>query len=694
MAGWFAGGLVVMARLYVAHLRFRPSPRKVPKVAPPTAQTTPLTSGITISDGDPAVRPQDDLFGHVNGGWLQRTEIPDDRARYGSFVVLAETAEAQLRAIIEAAAAKESEPGTPARKVGDLFASFCNEGQVNALGPEPLQADLAAVRSVSDVRELQRTIGSLQRKGSGGAIALFVSTDHRDSTRYVPYVEQSGLGLPNESYYRDEANEGVRSAYVAHVGSMLALAGWVDAAAARDVAGRVMALETRLAAAHWDNVRTRDAVATYTLVGREGLQDMAPGLDWTVWLEGLDAPSSTLDQVVVREPDYLVGLAAALEQVDLADWRHWLAWHLVHDTAPYLSAPFVDENFDFYGRTLSGTPEPRERWKRGVALVEGVLGEAAGQLYVEQHFSPQAKQRMVQLVENVVEAYRRRIADLDWMGPETKARAADKLARFTPKIGYPDTWRDYSALEISADDLVGNVRAAASYELDRDLAKLGAPVDRGEWFMTPQTVNAYYNPGLNEVVFPAAILHPPFFDVDADDAANYGGIGAVIGHEIGHGFDDQGSRYDGDGNLEQWWTDEDRSRFEERAKALVEQYSAFELRELPGQQVNGALTVGENIGDLGGVTIAFAAYQIASEGTDPPMLDGLSGPQRFFAGWAQCWRLKVRDAEALRLLAIDPHSPAEFRANVVRNVDGFYDAYDVRESDALWLDPQQRVRIW
>ena len=420
MAGWFAGGLVVMARLYVACLRSRRSPRKVPKVAPPTAQTTSLTSGITISDGDPAVRPQDDLFGHVNGGWLQRTEIPDDRARYGSFVVLAETAEAQLRAIIEAAAATESEPGTPARKVGDLFAGFCNEAHVNALGAEPLLADLEAVRSVTDVRELQRTIGSLQRKGSGAAIALFVSTDHRDSTRYVPYLEQSGLGLPNESYYRDEANEGVRSAYVEHVGSMLALAGWVEAAQAPDVARRVMALETRLAAAHWDNVRTRDAVATYTLVGREGLQDMAPGLDWTAWLEGLGAPSNTLDQVVVREPDYLVGLAEALEQVDLADWRHWLAWHLVHDTAPYLSAPFVDENFDFYGRTLSGTPQPRERWKRGVALVEGLLGEAAGQLYVEQHFSPQAKQRMVQLVENVVEAYRRRIADLDWMGPETK----------------------------------------------------------------------------------------------------------------------------------------------------------------------------------------------------------------------------------------------------------------------------------
>ena len=659
-----------------------------------TAQPTSLTSGISVSDADSAVRPQDDLFGHVNGGWLQRTEIPADHARYGSFVMLAETAEAQLRAIIETAAATQNEVGTPARKVGDLFASFCDEARVDAFGRDPLVDDLAAVQAITDVRELQRTMGSLQRRGSGGAIALFVSTDHRESTRYIPYFEQSGLGLPNESYYRDQAHDGVRSAYVDHVGAMLALAGWVDAAQAPDVARRVMALETRLAASHWDNVRTRDAVATYTKVDRAGLQEMAPGLDWSAWLEGLGAPPSTLDEVVVREPDYLTGLAEALEQVDLADWRHWLAWHLVHDTAPYLAAAFVDENFDFYGRTLSGTPQPRERWKRGVALVERVLGEAAGQLYVEQHFSPAAKQRTVQLVENVVEAYRRRIANLDWMGPETKLRAADKLARFTPKIGYPDTWRDYSALDISADDLVGNVRSAASFELDRELAKLGAPVDRGEWFMTPQTVNAYYNPGLNEIVFPAAILHPPFFDVTADDAANYGGIGAVIGHEIGHGFDDQGSRYDGDGNLEQWWTDEDRQRFDERAQALVEQYSAFEPRELPGRQVNGALTVGENIGDLGGVTIAYEAYQIAIEGTEPPVLDGLSGPQRFFVGWAQCWRLKARDAEALRLLTIDPHSPAEFRANVVRNVDGFYDAYDVSEGDALWLDPQQRVRIW
>ncbi len=456
----------------------------------------------------------------------------------------------------------------------------------------------------------------------------------------------------------------------------------------------MMALETRIAAAHWDNVRTRDAVATYTKVDRAGLGELSPGIDWSAWLAGLQAPATLLDDVVVRQPDFLTGLGEALTGVDVGDWQHWLAWNLVHDSAAFLSAAFVEENFDFYGRTLSGTPQPRERWKRGVSLVQGVLGEVAGQLYVERHFPPAAKARMVELVAHVVEAYRRRIAALDWMSPKTKQRAAEKLGMFTPKIGYPETWRDYSALEISADDLLGNVRAASIFEWNRDLAKLGGPVDRGEWFMNPQTVNAYYNPGMNEIVFPAAILQPPFFDVDADDAANYGGIGAVIGHEIGHGFDDQGSRYDGHGNLEQWWTDDDRARFDERARALVDQYSAFEPSEAPGSHVNGELTVGENIGDLGGITIAYEAYQISLNGAEAPVIDGLTGPQRFFAGWAQCWRLKVRTEEAKRLIAIDPHSPAEFRANVVRNVDAFYEAFGVTQGDGLWLPEDERVRIW
>ncbi len=652
------------------------------------------SSGIDLSDADLDVRPQDDLFRHVNGGWLARTEIPPHLARYGSFVVLAERSEAQLRAIVEESAAADAPAGTAARKVGDLFTSFMDEERVEQLGTAPLADDLAAVRAVADPSALLRLLGSLQRSGCGGAVALFVNTDDRDSSRYVPYLEQSGLGLPDESYYREEVHAGLRESYERHVAAMLGLAGWAQGDDAAAAARAVMALETRIAAAHWDNVRTRDAVATYTKVDRAGLEQLSPGLDWTAWLDGLQAPATLLDDVVVREPDFLTGLGEALTGVAVTDWQHWLAWNLVHDSAPFLPAAFVEENFDFYGRTLSGTPQPRERWKRGVALVQGVLGEVAGQLYVERHFPPAAKARMVELVANVVEAYRRRIADLDWMGPQTKERAADKLGRFTPKIGYPDTWRDYSALEISADDLLGNVRAASVFEWERDLAKLGGPVDRGEWFMTPQTVNAYYNPGMNEIVFPAAILQPPFFDVDADDAANYGGIGAVIGHEIGHGFDDQGSRYDGFGNLEQWWTDDDRARFDERAKALVEQYSGFEPSEAPGTHVNGELTVGENIGDLGGITIAYEAYRIHLDGAEPPVIDGLTGPQRFFAGWAQCWRLKVRTEEAKRLIAIDPHSPAEFRANVVRNVDAFYEAFGVAQGDGLWLPEGERVRIW
>jgi len=384
----------------------------------------------------------------------------------------------------------------------------------------------------------------------------------------------------------------------------------------------------------------------------------------------------------------------ALEDVDLDDWKLWLGWQVVNATAPYLSSDFVARDFDFYGRTLTGAPVQRERWKRGVGLVERSLGEAAGELYVERHFPPAAKAEMERLVGNLVEAYRRSISGLEWMSPETRQRALAKLDRFTPKIGYPDTWRDYTALEIDRSDLVGNVRAASAFEVDWDLGKIGRPVDRTEWFMTPQTVNAYYSPGMNDIVFPAAILQPPFFDPEADEAVNYGGIGSVIGHEIGHGFDDQGSRYDGDGNLVDWWTDEDRTRFDERAQALIAQYSGFEPRDLPGRTVNGALTVGENIGDLGGVGIAYQAYRIALGDDEPPVVDGLIGAQRFFMGWAQCWMSVARETEAIRRLSIDPHSPPEFRANVVRNLDEFYAAFGVGEGDALWLAPAARVRIW
>ena len=507
---------------------------------------------------DREVRPQDDLFGYVNGGWVARTQIPSDRALHGTFRILADDAEQHLRAIVEEAAAADAEPGTPTRKVGDLYAAFMDVDRVRELGLAPVRGDLDAALAVPTTSDLMRQLGRLQRRGVQGAVELYVMTDKRNSTRYLPYLEQSGLGLPDESYYREESFAAIRQEYVAHIGRMLSLAG-IDADGAPE---RIMALETRLASAHWDRVRSRDAVATYTLLDRDGLQELAPGLDWAAWLEGVGAPASVLDEVVVRQPDFLAALAQALDAVPIGDWGLWLAWRVLSGSAPYLGDDVADESFAFYGRTLTGAPEQKERWKRGIDTVESALGEAVGQLYVERHFPPEAKERMTTLVANLVEAYRRNIDQLDWMSAETKVRAEEKLARFMPKIGYPDQWRDYSSLQVDRDDLLGSVRAGAAFETDRELGKLGGPVDRTEWHMTPQTVNAYYNPGMNEIVFPAGILQPPFFDLEAEDSVNYGAIGAVIGHEIGHGFDDQGSRYDGEGNLSDWWTEQDRERFD------------------------------------------------------------------------------------------------------------------------------------
>jgi putative endopeptidase len=650
-----------------------------------------VKSGIDQAAIDPDVRPQDDLFAHVNGRWLATTTIPQDRGRYGTFDVLRETAEEHVRAIIEEVAAGAPQPGTVAAKVGDLYASFMDEQAVEALGVSPLADDLARVAAVADAGDVVALSGALGRSGVTGGVIAFVNTDDRDPSRYVVYLEQAGLGLPDESYYREDAHADKRTAYVAHVGRMLALAGWPDPEGA---AQRVMALETRLAAGHWDKVTNRDPVKTYTLVDLAGLAEMGPGIDWVRYLDGLGAGPGAFEAVVVRQPDHVHSLAAALAEEPVEVWRDWLAWHVIHTHAPYLSLAVVEENFDFYGRTLSGVPEMRERWKRGVSLVEEALGEAVGQLYVERHFPPHAKERMVELVDNLVEAFRRSLSQVPWMGDDTRREALAKLGQFHPKIGYPDRWRDYSALEIVPGDLLGNVRRAVAFEVDRQLAKLGGPVDRDEWFMTPQTVNAYYNPGLNEIVFPAAILQPPFFDVEADDAVNYGGIGAVIGHEVGHGFDDQGSQFDGTGTLRNWWTDEDRAAFQALADALIAQFDQLETRDAPGHKVNGALTVGENIGDLGGLTIGCAAYRISLRDEPAPELDGRTGEQRFFLGWAQVWRGLARRAEAERLLALDPHSPMDLRANAARNLTEFHEAFGVREGDGMWVAPQDRVRIF
>ncbi|WP_432514167.1 M13 family metallopeptidase [Kineococcus sp. SYSU DK001] len=648
------------------------------------------------SDLDPSVRPQDDLFRHVNGRWLATTEIPDDRAVDGAFIRLRDQSEAECRAIVEAAAAAaasgEAPTGSVRQKIGDLFASFMDTDRVEALGATPLDPELAAVDAVTDHAGLVRLLGTFERSGVGGPFAYWVDTDNAKSDEYVVYVTQAGLGLPDESYYREEQYAEVRDAYRAHVERILTLGRRPDPAGA---AQRVLDLETALAAHHWDRVRNRDANATYNKVDRAGLDALLPGIDLSQWLDAAQLPASAFAQVVVRQPGYLTGMAEVLLATPVETWRDWLGWRVLHQAAAFLSADFVEENFAFYGTRLTGAPQLRERWKRGVGLVEGSLGEALGELYVGEHFPPAAKERMEQLVANLVEAYRQDIEALDWMTRETKDRALEKLSRFTPKIGHPDRWRDYSALTIDRSDLLGNVRRAFAFEVDRELAKLGAPVDRDEWFMTPQTVNAYYNPGMNEIVFPAAILRPPFFSLDADDAENYGGIGAVIGHEIGHGFDDQGSKYDGLGNLNDWWTDADRAEFGKRTQALIDQYDALEPPETPGKHVNGALTVGENIGDLGGLTIAHKAYEIALGGEPAPVVDGLTGSQRLFFGWARVWCGKVRPAEVERRLAIDPHSPPEFRCNaVVRNLSEFHEAFGTTEGDGLWLDPAERVRIW
>jgi len=595
-----------------------------------------------------------------------------------------------VREIIEQA--QNAPVGTLEKKVGDLYASFMDHDRIEALGAAPLAPLLAEVDAVTDVDALLATIGRLERRGAPGFVQLFVDNDPGDPERYLVFVEQGGLGLPDEAYYREEKHAETLAAYRAHVERMLTLAGLDDAAGRAE---RVVALETAIAAHHWDTVRNRDAQATYNLATFDDWAARATGVDLAIWRDGYGIPAETLAEVVLRQPDVTDGIAAELTGRGLDEWRDWLRYAIVRSMAPYLSSAFVDESFTFFGRTLTGAPELRARWKRGVALVERAMGEAVGATYVERHFKPEAKEAMDDLVANLVEAYRRSIETLEWMTPATRERALEKLHKFTPKIGYPDKWRDYSSLEISADDLLANVQAAGEFEFQRELKKIGSPIDRDEWFMTPQTVNAYYNPGFNEIVFPAAILQFPFFDEDRDAAANYGAIGAVIGHEIGHGFDDQGSRFDGDGRLHDWWTEEDRTAFEARTASLIAQYDALEPTETPGHHVNGALTIGENIGDLGGLGIAWKAYLLSLDGAEPPVIDGLMAAQRFFLSWAQAWQIAIRPEEALRLLSIDPHSPNEFRCNqIVRTLDPFYDAFDVSPDDALWLEPDARGAIW
>lgn len=648
-------------------------------------------SGLALEELSAEIRPQDDLFRYVNGSWLDRTEIPEDKARWGSFHLIAEQAEKDVHAIVEES--QQAEPGTEARKIGDLYTSFMDTERIDAQGAAPLADVLARVDAVADIPGFLRTIGEFEREGIAALIHLYIEPDPGNPERYVPFFIQGGLSLPDESYYRLDNFQETRIAFRAHVQRILELAGVAEAEASAD---RIVAIETEIATHHWDNVASRDAVKTYNLKTWDEVQALV-GVDLTPWREGAASDhADAFAEINVYQPSFFEGLGALLVEDRLDDWKAWLRFTVVHSAAPFLSDEFVAENFGFYGTQLTGVPVNRERWKRGVSLTEAAMGEAIGRVYVERHFPPASKVAMDELVANLIEAYRQSISGLEWMTPETRERALAKLDAFTPKIGYPVKWKDYSALEIDAEDLVGNVRRAHVWEHDRQLVKVGQPIDRDEWFMTPQTVNAYYNPLMNEIVFPAAILQYPFFDAERDAAANYGGIGAVIGHEIGHGFDDQGSRFDGDGSLRDWWTDDDRAAFEERTKNLIAQFDALVPQGLaPENTVNGALTIGENIGDLGGLGIAIRAYALSLGDAEAPELDGFTGIQRLLLSWGQIWQQKGRDAETIRLLTIDPHSPNEFRCNqIVRNVDAFYDAFGVTPSDALWLDEDQRVTIW
>ncbi|HMO10389.1 MAG TPA: M13-type metalloendopeptidase, partial [Actinotalea sp.] len=655
-----------------------------------------MRSGIDLTDLDLSVRPQDDLYRHVNGRWLTEHEIPADRASDGAFRALHDQAEEQVRAIIEelgAAAVGEAGLDPNAARVGTLYASFMDTDTVEGLALTPIADELASIDAAGTHSELAHLLGTLQASGGGSAAGFYVDNDAKDPERYAVHLYQAGIGLPDEAYYREEQYAAILTAYRPHVARMLRLSGLEEDAAVA-AAEAVVAFEAALAGHHWDVVKDRDVQATYNPMTFAELAE-ASAFDWAAWAQGLDAPAGALDRMVVREPDFAVGLGQVWQAAAPATIRAWLRYHLISNRAPHLHDEGGQANFDFYGRTLTGAQQVRDRWKRGVTLVENALGEAVGQGYVARHFPPTHKERMVELVSNLVEAYRRSISTLDWMSADTRAKALAKLDAFTPKIGYPDRWKSYDGLEIRADDLVGNVRRSRVHENRRELAKIGKPLDRDEWFLTPQTVNAYYNPGMNEIVFPAAILQPPFFDAEADDAANYGGIGAVIGHEIGHGFDDQGSRFDGTGALHDWGTEQDRAEFETRTRALIDQYSAFSPAQLGGSHhVNGALTIGENIGDLGGLGIALEAYELALGRplADAPVIDGYTGTQRVLLSWARVWREKRRDEAMVQQLATDPHSPNEFRCNgVVRNVDAFAAECDVRPGDGLWLEPEERV---
>lgn len=647
-------------------------------------------SGVIVENMDTTVDPGDDFNAYVNGGWMANAEIAPDRASNTVGLEVHEEATDNVRTIIEESAEGDFAKGTAEQKVGDLYASYMDMDTRNALGVKPLESEFEKINSLEDYTDLAVYFAEVNKLGVGVPFVLGQYVDFKEPNTYMMYTFQSGLGLPDREYYFDESARGeeIREKYVAHVEKMFDLAGLNNG---KQAAEAIMALETRLASEQMLKEDTRDMVALYNKIPLAELPELMPDFAWDAYLKA--AQIDFIDGLVVTQLDYTRALNDIITSTPMETWKTYLHWKVLNDAAGLLNEELDNQNFDFYSRILNGVEQQLPMWKRGVSLVNGNLGEVVGKVYVSRHFPPQAKERMMELVDNLVLAYEQSIRDLDWMGEETRAQALDKLSKFTPKIGYPDEWKDYSSLTIEPDDLVGNMRRSALFVYQHNIDRQGGPVDRGEWQMTPQTVNAYYNPPLNEIVFPAAILQPPFFDLNADDAVNYGAIGAVIGHEIGHGFDDSGSTFDGDGVLRNWWTDEDRAEFEARTARLVEQYSQFKPFE--DLAVNGEFTLGENIGDLGGLAIALKAYHLSLDGAEAPVLDGFTGDQRVFIGYAQGWR-GIQRPEALReQINTDPHSPRQYRVNgVVRNIPEFYEAFEVSEEDALYLPPEERVKIW
>lgn len=649
-----------------------------------------LTSGINKKNMDVKVKPGDNFANYVNGTWLKSMKIPSDKASIGAFDMLYDQSQKDVKMIIEEAAKTSASEDSDEQKIGDCFSSFMNRKDRDAKGVTPIQQELKAINAIANYNDLAAFFGTANRTGINIPFSISVYTDFKDPTKHILITWQGGLGLPEKEYYSstDAKMIDIRKKYVAHIEKMLQLS---EIENPSESAAKIMALETLIAAVHMKKEDTRDMMKLYNKYNITDLKTLMPDFNWTAMLT--KASIEKEKNIVVTQVDYLKSLNGIIKNTPIETWKNYLKWGLINKSASLLTKVLDNQNFEFYNKTLYGTEKPEEDWKRGVNTVNGSLGEVVGKVYVEKHFSPEAKERMVTMVKNLLKAYAESIKKLDWMSAKTKKQALDKVDKFMIKIGYPDKWKDYSALKISKNDLYGNTQRATEFEYKRNLDKLGKPVDRSEWGMNPQTVNAYYNPSLNEIVFPAAILKPPFFDLGADDAVNYGAIGAVIGHEIGHGFDDQGSTFDGNGVLNNWWTEADLKAFKAKTNALVAQYNAF--KAFPDLNVNGAFTLGENIGDLGGLSIAIKAYKTTLNGKEAPIMSGFTGMQRVFLGWGQVWGEKTRD-EALRSqIASDPHAPAQFRINgVVRNIPEFYEAFNIKPTDSLYLGPDKRVKIW